>query len=556
MSAKRMPAMGTSVRRTPHANYRLAPPDFLERRDCPAVFTLVPIQLEVTEGNAAEVLITMDAASSIPQIIDVSTEAITATLGTDYMHRNQKVIFFPGETEKSIFVQSLIDPVNTTEGPETLNLIITPVGGSPAQLSREIIINDYVAPVPYNIEFNFDGSVPSSVQLLFDSAAKRWENVIVSDLPDVTDPTTGVIIDDLLINVSVLSLDPSIIAQASVGDIRVGDTGVPANGDWSTNGLPYIGSMEINDAYLTAVGLPNTIAHEMGHIIGFGNLWADNVGTFQTTLVANYDPATTDPIYIGENGVTEYNQIFSAGSTSVPLYNVGTVGDGSYGVHWRDSVFNSLTPPYVELMTANYDVNGISGVAIPAYLSRITVGVLDDLGYDVDYSGAEFYVAPSTSSSQVTSSTTLSPSLSLHTSTPSLSTMSQTPVLPVLSAPIPVPTPPPSTQASSDSALTRLFRNSAAKTRRLPPRLTFPDHDPIILSDNDASREFVLKSLTDNGAAMESPTSDLLRRLSSKQKHMLMAWATFSAHHQTTDDTTTERPSETRKTAIPFIYRR
>ncbi len=550
--------MGTSVRRTPHANYRLAPPDFLERRDCPAVFTLVPIQLEVTEGNAAEVLLRMDAASSIPQIVDVSTQAITATLGTDYMHRNQKVIFFPGETEKSIFVQSLIDPVNTTEGPETLNLIIKPVGGSPSQFSREIIINDYVAPVPYNIEFNFDGSVPSSVQLLFDGAAKRWENVIVSDLPDVTDPSTGVIIDDLLINVSVVSLDPEVIADGVIDDVRVGDTGVPANGDWSTNGLPYIGSIRISPDYLTAVGLPNTIAHEIGHVIGFGNLWSQNVGTFQTTLVANYDPTTTDPIYVGENGVTEYNQIFSAGSTSVPLYSGdgGTVGDGSYGVHWRDSVFNSTSPAYVELMTAKYDPKPISGVAIPAYLSRITVGVLDDLGYDVDYSGAEFYVAPSTSSSQVTSSTTPSPSLSLHTSTPSHSTMSQTPVLPVLSAPIPAPTPPPSTQASSDSALRRLFRNSVANTRRLPPRLTFPDHHPIILSDNDASREFVLKSLTDNGAAMASPTSDLLRRLSSKQKHMLMAWATFSAHHQTTDDSTTERTSETRKTAIPFIYRR
>ncbi|MEO1990415.1 MAG: hypothetical protein ABGW78_00660, partial [Pirellulales bacterium] len=508
--------------------------------------------------NAAEVQVQMDEASTIPQIIDVSTQAITATLGTDYMHRNQKVIFFPGETVKSIFVQSLVDPVNTTEGPETLNLIITPVGGSPSQLTREIIINDYVTPVPYNIEFNFDGSVPSSVQLLFDAAAKRWENVIVGDLPDVTDPTTGVIIDDLLINVTVSSTLPATtIAQASIGDIRVGDTGVPANGDWSTNGLPYIGSMEINDTFLTAVGLPNTIAHEMGHVIGFGNLWADDVGTFQTTLVANYDPATTDPIYIGENGVTEYKQIFITGSTSVPLYNVGTVGDGSYGVHWRDSVFNSLTPPYVELMTANYDVDGIAGVAIPAYLSRITVGVLDDLGYDVNYEGAEFYVAPSTSSSQVTLSRPSSPSLSVHAGTPSHGTMIQTPILPVLSKPTtPTATPAPSTRDQVESARSRIFRGRAADVRRLPPRLTFPDHNPIVLSDNDASREFVLKSLAANETAMTNPRSDLLRRLSSQQKHMLMAWATFSAHHQTTDDSTTERTSETSKTAIPFIYRR
>lgn len=373
----------------------------LERRDCPAAFTLTAVTDTVTEGNAAEFRITMAERSAIPQAVVVSTQAITATLGTDYMHRTQRLTFFPGETQKSIFVQSLVDPVNVAEGSETLRLIVAPVGGTPAELSATITINDYVPPDPYTIEFAFDSSVPGSVQAMFQAAAKRWENVIVGDLPNVT-LANGQVVDDLLINVSVSSTLPAgVIAQAGFTDIRVGNSSTPANGNFSQNGLPYIGDMEISDAFLTAVGLPNTIAHEMGHVIGFGTLWQNNVGTFGS-LVSGI--GTNDPVYVGANALREYNSIFSTSGTSVPLYEISDTTppsyDGSYGSHWRDSVFDSANPAYDELMTATYSVTGVNGVATPAYLSRITVGALADFGYTVSYAGAESYTAPAAAATQ------------------------------------------------------------------------------------------------------------------------------------------------------------
>jgi hypothetical protein len=469
----------------------------LERRDCPAAFTLAAVTDTVTEGNAAEFRVTMAARSAIPQAVVVSTEAITATLGTDYMHRTQRITFFPGETDKRIFVQSLVDPVNITEGSETLRLIVAPVGGTPARLTATVTINDYVPPDPYTIEFSFDNSVPANVQAMFQAAADRWQNVIVGDLPNVTLPN-GQVVDDLLINVSVSSTLPAgVIAQAGFTDIRVGNSSTPANGNFSQNGLPYIGEMEISDDFLTAVGLPNVIAHEMGHVIGFGTLWQNNVGTFGS-LVSGI--GTADPIYVGANAVREYNTIFRTSGTSVPLYQISDTTppsyDGSYGSHWRDSVFDSANPAYDELMTATYNVNGVGGVAVPAYLSRITVGALDDFGYTVSYAGAESYTAPASATTQ-----TVAPAAS------------------VLPASVATP---------AVASLIGPLRDTVSQaTRRLPPRLTFADRAPLILSDTDASRDLVRESLVAFGSGQRSGLLDLAS-LDAGRRQTLLAWATYA----------------------------
>lgn len=478
-------------------------PEPLERRDCPAAFTLTAVTDTVTEGNAAEFRLTMATRSTIPQAVIVSTQAITATLGTDYMHRTQRITFFPGETQKSIFVQSLVDPVNVTERSETLRLIVAPVGGTPAQLTAIVTINDYVPPDPYEITFAFDSSVPANVQAMFQAAADRWQNVIVGDLPNVT-LANGQVVDDLLINVSVSSTLPAgVIAQAGFTDIRVGNSSTPANGNFSQNGLPYIGGMEISDAFLTAVGLPNTIAHEMGHVIGFGTLWQNNVGTF-ASLVSGI--GTTNPVYVGANALREYNSIFSTSGTTVPLYEISDTTppsyDGSYGSHWRDSVFDSTNPAYDELMTATYNVTGVNGVATPAYLSRITVGSLEDFGYTVSYAGAESYVAPASSRAQLVAATGST-------------------------SPLFVAALPAAAQENVASLIGPIRDAVRREARRLPPRITFADRAPVILMDSDASRDLVRRSLTGEVPVGGSQFLDL-RSLSESSRISLMAWATYT----------------------------
>lgn len=474
----------------------------LERRDCPAGFSLSAVVDTVTEGNAAHFQVRMDQVSPIPQTVLVSSRAITATLGTDYMHRTQRLTFSPGQTVKSFFVQSLVDPHNAAEGSETLRILVNPVGGTPTELSALMTIEDYVPVNPYNISFAFDGTVPGTMQAQFQAAADRWENVIIGDLPDVTLPS-GQVIDDLQINVSVVTTLPATtIAEANFTDIRIGNTGLPADGDFTSNGLPYIGEIVVNSFYVDAIGLTNTLAHEIGHVIGFGTLWSNDVGTYPN-LVSDY--GGPDPAFLGPNAIREYNEIFlnSPTATDVPLYAVGAPGDGSYGVHWRDSVFNDY-PTYGELMTAIYPVTGNAGQVVPSLLSRITVGAMDDLGYTVNYAGADAYFAPSTGASSRVSGLVSAETAGAR---------------------------------AMNSTHAETFRSSQKRT--LPARITFPGEQAVILEDNDASRVTILTSLgLANDSTFQhippppalsktSPSSYDLRHLPTEQKLRLAAWAGY-----------------------------
>ena len=85
----------------------------------------------------------MDAASPIPQQVMVSSESLTALIGTDFMHRTQRITFFTSETSKTFTIQTLRDPVETTEGIETFRVFVRPIGGTPSELRRDVTIDDY-----------------------------------------------------------------------------------------------------------------------------------------------------------------------------------------------------------------------------------------------------------------------------------------------------------------------------------------------------------------------------------------------------------------------------
>ena len=466
----------------------------LERRDCPAGFTLTPVVDSVIEGSAAEYLVTMDAPSAIPQYVDITSLAITAQLGTDYLHQNQRLTFLPGQTTKSFFVQSLVDRQSTNEGPETLRVFVRPRGGTPSELSALMTINDFNESNDYNIEFEFDGNVSVTLQSKFYQAAERWEDIIAGDLPDVFLPN-GQIVDDLLIRVSAGTTPSGGVAEARLIDIRLGGSNLPANRDFSQNGLPYLSSIIVDASQVDAIGIDNVLAHEIGHAIGFGALWSTpwinttgtlvyGVGDFQQNLFAQVPAgASSNPLFIGSNAVREYLTLFNTGSFGVPLYNVTTAPspfwDGSWGVHWRGSVFNDYTSqdPYGEIMTQEYPVNGINGRVVPYLISRITVGAFDDLGYTVNYAAADGYEPPS-----------LGGGIPLR--------------------PLPEPTPLP--QSSS---------------RVLPARISYPDRAPQILSNNQLSRDAVRSSLD---AAAQNKVGLLdLNHLDPRGRALLAAWASY-----------------------------
>ena len=346
---------------------------------------IIPVQ----EGRDAVFIVSLDRASNKVVTVKYRTTQPTlvplntATAGLDYVAVSGTLTFKPGERTKEFVVKIMADRVNDAN--ETFHVVLSqPInaivsggagggGGGGGGVAVDPIITDVVAlPVPgsgFQITVTFpDSSLTTAQQAVFQQAATRWQQIITGDLLDVTDPSTGQIIDDLWIVATAPAIDGlnGILGQAGPTDFRAGP-----------RGLPWKGTMEFDSADLVAMQSDGTfnkvIQHEMGHVLGFGTLWAG------FNLVSGL--TTANPTYTGANALREYKSIFATPATSVPVENVG--GVGSAGSHWRESVFDT------ELMTS---IAENTGTAMP--ISRITVGQFADLGYTVNYAAADAYTKP------------------------------------------------------------------------------------------------------------------------------------------------------------------
>ncbi|MCA8995806.1 MAG: hypothetical protein KDA80_02445 [Planctomycetaceae bacterium] len=230
------------------------------------------------------------------------------------------------------------------------------------------------------------------------AATSRWEAVISGDLPNVI--RNGEIVDDLLIDVSWQQeatfdgdgnlIDDGPLAFASYyGDSLRENVELPSHGYMVYNTYFEFDANWLGDP----VSFGHTTTHEMGHALGIGTLWQLN----DLVTGLTFDAAgnlTGDPRYTGANAVAAYNNALIAAGLetrdSVPLEDTG--GPGSLGSHWRESVLDH------ELMTSVAEPFGGDRP-----LSEITVGTLEDLGYVVDYAGAEFYQLPGSTTNSITS---------------------------------------------------------------------------------------------------------------------------------------------------------
>lgn len=225
-----------------------------------------------------------------------------------------------------------------------------------------------VPPVPppdpsgFNIALRFTG-LSAAQQLVFQQAANRWGQVIIGDLPAAV--FQGIAVDDLLIDATVIAIDGvgGVLAQAGPDVLRVDGAGLPIHGimQFDSADLPL----------LEASGeLFATVLHEMGHVLGFGTLWA------QKGLLVG--AGGVDPQYIGGQALIQYNRVFGTIASGVPLEDTG--GPGTRDSHWRETVFGN------ELMT------GFIGPGLVNPLSVVTVAAMADLGYAVDIAAADPFV--------------------------------------------------------------------------------------------------------------------------------------------------------------------
>ncbi len=220
----------------------------------------------------------------------------------------------------------------------------------------------------YKIEVRFIGGLNTAQKNAFKTAAERWTQVIVGDVPSVM--VSGEVIDDLLIMAQGVDIDGpgKILGQAGPTHLRPASAGVNAF-------LPAKGLMSFDTADLAQMQADGTlldvITHEMGHVIGIGTLWS-NKGLLAGANSAN-------PRFTGLAAKKEYGVLKDSGPTPVPVENTG--GAGTKNSHWRETVFKN------ELMSGF--------IAAPDNpLSRLTVASLQDLGYVVDLDAAEPYALP------------------------------------------------------------------------------------------------------------------------------------------------------------------
>jgi predicted secreted protein len=237
------------------------------------------------------------------------------------------------------------------------NLFSSLTGNYELSVSSAASVPAPVSTPGFNIDVRYSGD--PQYQAAFTHAATRWQSIITSDLPDVTNSVYG-LIDDLLITASVVSIDGpnGVLGRASPTAIRSG------------SGLPYLGMMQFDSADMASMlangTLEGVILHEMGHVLGIGGLWDNN------DLV---DPLN-DTHYTGQYALSAWRTVSgNANASYVPLETAG--GLGTAGVHWSETTFGD------ELMTGYVDNH------MP--ISIVTIGTLADLGYTVNYTQADSY---------------------------------------------------------------------------------------------------------------------------------------------------------------------
>jgi len=369
------------------------------------------VQVPFLEGGLATFVVSLDKTSTKPVSVKYRTNqpslvpAGTALEGVDYQATSGTITFRPGERTKEFTVRILADRVNDPN--ETFRVVLTEplnadlasatgggsggggVGGT-GGVNTSAAVTATITDVPYlpppqagfQITVTFpDSSLTTTQQVVFQQAATRWQQIIVGDLPNVTDPATGQVIDDILIVARGAAIDGpgNILGGARPTAFRPG-----------ARGLPWKGEMEFDTADIAA-GISdgsflNVVLHEMGHALGFGALW-QQFGVVQGAGTAN-------PIYVGANALREYRTLFGdPAARGVPVENTG--GQGTADSHWRETVFGA------ELMT------GFLNSGVPNPLSRITIGAMQDLGYIVNYAAADRYTKPTATALQIAAASQL-----------------------------------------------------------------------------------------------------------------------------------------------------
>lgn len=378
---------GASATATLHVDAGSAQLDVPVTLRLPDVGTIggAPVELDASMGHTVGGSFTLGNDGTAPLAVEASAPA-------SWLQVDPGSTDVPPGGERAFQVTATCgDVVETRQGEVALSFDDPDEPGATVAVSlscQEPPESAYGMEIVFVNESSFTASQRQAVL----DAAARWSEVVTGDLPSVTVssgtklcPDTGIenvswpryggTIDDLLVFVAMADMDGENGTIGYGGPCRIR----------SGSELPYAGrlALDVDDVdSLEARGLLETTAlHEMGHVLGIGTMWS----VLSRDLV---DPACPppdggpEPRFTGADATDAHVHVGGSGHPYVE-------GDGPVGTacgHWDNDRYGH------ELMTGYLSAN--------AALSRVTIGSLADLGYQVDLGAADAYTVPAAGSLQ------------------------------------------------------------------------------------------------------------------------------------------------------------
>lgn len=233
----------------------------------------------------------------------------------------------------------------------------------------------------FDIELNYITPVnPSAAERdAFEGAAEMWESII-----------TGYVDDNNTASNAPLNFDgPRIDVRISPNDGPGGTLGFaqplsPLRLNAMGNPYTYAtrGSMTFDSddfgtgSIFDAEILKLIVAHEMGHVLGIGTLWAPN---------GLYQQFTRPGEYLGEYGNAAYREEFDPTADFLPVELGGAAGTAHK--HWDEpdngAAFTGLLDDQNRDFTYELMTGWFNFIRYDPYISRTTIASLRDLGYTV-----------------------------------------------------------------------------------------------------------------------------------------------------------------------------
>lgn len=251
------------------------------------------------------------------------------------------------------------------------------------------------------ISLSFSGNEDAYDRQIFTAAAGFWNGVITGFRADYLGDGTLPASRGLSISADITAIDGvgATLGSAGPTDAIYHDNnplGAPTYARlYASTGTMRFDSADVH--LLSDTAYFSVVLHEMGHVLGIGTLWSYNTDpAYGAVDNPMYDPATANRSlfngelvgeYTGRFALAGWNAEFNRADTFVPIETGG--GEGTTDSHWNEGDGGLDTGLISATTGLDFSHELMTGWANDAmFLSEVTLGSLEDLGFEVDHTKA------------------------------------------------------------------------------------------------------------------------------------------------------------------------